>query len=135
MDVETVREEAERDLKALLAVMSREDRRRAAEIHREVTLVLQIMQGKGHRFRREATRNTRAIVSEIYSPPRVADAARRHARFGRVPGLSFDLTEIDNDEGRPWDFYDAAKREKAERILETQRPLLLIGTPHVHRVQ
>lgn len=116
------------DLRAMLAVMSRENRDEARRIHREVVSIVSSMGTHGRKFRRETTRRTRAIVSEIYSAPRVTDAARRHARFGAMPGLALDLTGHDDD-GRPWDFNVPGKREKAERLLDAQRPVLLIGTP------
>ena len=30
-----------------------------------------------------------------------------------MPGLAFDLTQIDADDGLPWDFDNPAKRRKA----------------------
>ena len=50
------------------------------------------------------------------------------SRLGITPGLALDLTTHD-DTGRPWDFNDAAQRTKAERMLDEQRPLLLVGSP------
>lgn len=40
-------------------------------------------------------------VSDIYSPPRVTMIVER---FKLIPGLAFDLTAIDPDDGEPWDF-------------------------------
>ena len=70
----------------------------------------------------------RAVVSEVYSAPRVADIARRQPRLGAIPGVSLDLTGKD-EQGNPWDFNLKEQREKAERLIDEQRPLLLIGTP------
>ena len=39
-----------------------------------------------------------------------------------------DLTGCDDD-GQTWDFNVPEKRDRAERLLEAQRPVLLIGTP------
>ena len=65
-------------------------------------------------------------MSEIYSPPRVtAELARqRHRRL--APGFAYDLTTIDPDDGRPWDFSIGANRDKARRKVETQKPYMLI---------
>ena len=65
-------------------------------------------------------------VTEVYSPPRVASMA---SKLGMIPGMSFDLTRVDPDDGKPWDFNDPGKRNKAKRHLRFNKPLLLIGSP------
>ena len=70
----------------------------------------------------------RNIVSEIYSPPRVTDAARRNPSLGIRPGFALDLTTSD-DEGRPWDFDDPSQRAKAKALVLEKKPQLLIGSP------
>ena len=67
------------------------------------------------------------VVSEIYSPPRVTDAARR-LNLGIAPGFAFDLTTVDEN-GKTWDFDDASRRTEARRRLREQRPMFLIGSP------
>ena len=67
------------------------------------------------------------VVSEIYSPPRVTDAARR-LNLGIAPGFAFDLTTVDGT-GKAWDFDDASRRTEARRRLREQRPMFLIGSP------
>ena len=49
-------------------------------------------------------------VSEIYSPPRVTALAKG---LGLIPGMALDLTVDDPDDGKPWDFNVASKRQKA----------------------
>ena len=58
-------------------------------------------------------------VTEVYSPPRVTSMA---ARLGMIPGMSFDLTTVDPDDGKPWDFNDPGKRNKAKRYLRFNKP-------------
>ena len=65
-------------------------------------------------------------VTEVYSPPRVTCMAER---LGLVPGMAFDLTQVDPDDGKPWDFNDVRKRNKAYRYVARNKPLLLIGSP------
>ena len=65
-------------------------------------------------------------VSEIYSPPRVTGLA---GKMGLDPGMALDLSVVDPDDGKPWDFNDASKRKKALHIMFTRRSLLLIGSP------
>ena len=74
--------------------------------------------------------STRAVdeqgaICEIYSPPRVARIGEKR---GLGPGWSLDFTTTDS-EGRAWDFDDPRCRERARRLVERTRPLLLIGSP------
>ena len=72
---------------------------------------------------------TKTVISELYSPPRVtAEIARSKNEF-LTPGFAFDITVNDPDDGQPWDFNVRAKREKAREILRRQRPYLFIGSP------
>ena len=48
-------------------------------------------------------------VSEIYSPPRVTKWAER---MRLAPGMAFDLTQVDPEDGLPWDFNDGIKARK-----------------------
>ena len=70
----------------------------------------------------------KAIVSEIYSAPRVTALARRRRKYGIEPGVALDLTSSD-DQGRPWDFNDPEQRQRAEQLLAEQQPEFLIGSP------
>ena len=58
-------------------------------------------------------------VVEVYSPPRVTEEARK---FGLQPGEAMDLTT-------GWDFRQREDRKRAKMYQETQRPMLLIGSP------
>ena len=71
------------------------------------------------------------VVSEIYSPPRITQELKsRRSKFRNLaPGLAFDLTVKDPDDGQPWDFSLKSKRDKARRILQETKPMLLIGSP------
>ena len=73
-------------------------------------------------------RRLKVIVSEVYSAPRVTDAARRHPRFGFIPGLAPDITATD-DEDNQWNFDLPEMRRKVERHLDEQKPTLPIGRP------
>ena len=70
----------------------------------------------------------RAVVSEVYSPPRMAQAAATLAKLRIEPGLSLDITTCD-EFGRPWDFSKRSMRDKAMRRLKYQEPTLLVGSP------
>ena len=44
------------------------------------------------------------VISELYSPPRVTAEIRRSKSEFLTPGLAFDITVNDPDDGQPWDF-------------------------------
>ena len=64
------------------------------------------------KYRRERGRALRAVLSEIYSPPRVTAMAKVCPLYGILPGFALDLTTTDFD-GKNWDFDDATTREHA----------------------
>lgn len=65
-------------------------------------------------------------MHEVYSPPRVN---RIVVELGKVPGMSLDLSVVDPEDGMPWDFNNPEKAEKARRIVQDKRAILLIGSP------
>ena len=73
-------------------------------------LLLQQLGGLGRRYRREARRGFKALVSEIYSPPRVVAALKEKGHRCMLPGFSLDLSCVDPDDGKPWDFCVLEKR-------------------------
>ena len=93
------------------------------------SLLLQQLGGLGRKYRREARRGFKALVSEIYSPPRVVKELKAGAYKCVLPGFSLDISGVDEDDGMPWDFTIAAKREKVREMLRQRRPYLLIGSP------
>ena len=92
-------------------------------------LLLQQLGAVGHSYKREARRGFKKLVSEVYSPPRITAASRRGRYAHLAPGLAFDITVNDPDDGMPWDFTRRDKRDKARALLRKYRPLLLIGSP------
>ena len=118
----------EEDLRKLMAVYTREMREEARRNHEDMIALITSLGHQGAKYRREATKRIRAIMAEVYSAPRVTALARRRSRIGIIPGLALDLTVI-GESGRPWDFNDPTQRSKAERLLDEQKPLLLIGSP------
>ena len=96
-------------------------------------ILLQQLGSSGRSYRRERRTAGRRLVSEMYSPPRVTEELRRKNARGqarhRLPGFALDLTVLDADDGLPWDFSQAAKRDKARSMRSRQRPYMLIGSP------
>ena len=78
-----------------------------------------------------AAATPKAVVTEIYSPPRVTELLRQKPWTWRslVPGFAFDLTVNDPDDNMPWDFSKSGKRSKAMRLIRESRPYMVIGSP------
>ena len=65
-------------------------------------------------------------VSEIYSPPRIVEMARE---FGLKAGFSLDLS-CPEPNGYVWDFSKKECRKRARKKVNTEKPYMLIGSPH-----
>ena len=92
-------------------------------------LLLQQLGSSGRSYKREKRASCRRIVSEMYSPPRVTAEIRRKGHRHLMPGFALDLTVVDPEDGLPWDFSKAGKREKARQLRRQQKPYMLIGSP------
>ena len=92
-------------------------------------VLLHHLDSSGRSYMRERRKCCRRIVSEIGSPPRVTEEIRRMHHRHLLPGLALDLTVMDPEDGRPWDFSQADKREKARQMRRRQKPYLLLGSP------
>ena len=107
------------------------DKAQSDEVRRddaEIMSLIRCLGGDGPKYRRERNKAMKAIVSEIYSPPRVTAIAKMCPSYGILPGFALDLTTHDVD-GRHWDFNEAEMRERAWKKVKTEEPLLLIGSP------
>ena len=54
--------------------------------------------------------------------------AKELPSYGIAPGLALDLT-VPDENGEPCDFSRPSMRLKAEKLLDEQKPTLLVGTP------
>ena len=63
-------------------------------------------------------------VAEIYSPPQMALAAKRH---GLEEGFSLDITINDPEDNLPWDLSKPEKQCKARQLPREQKPAMLIA--------
>ena len=75
MDVDVVDHKPESDFKELFALLRREEKNEIAEANREILEVVRSLGGDKGKYRRERQRALKAVVSEIYSPPRVTAVA------------------------------------------------------------
>ncbi len=78
------------------------------------------------RQRRTMNAGGRGHVAEIYSPPRVVSVAEE---MGLDPAWSLDLTQLDEEDGLPWDFSRPEKRERARDKLKSDKPFMLVLSP------
>jgi hypothetical protein len=92
-------------------------------------MLLQQMGSSGRSYARETRQGFNRIVSEIYSPPRITAEIKRWGSTHLIPGLALDITCIDPDDQKPWDFTTKAKRDKARHLIRRQQPYVLIGSP------
>ncbi len=99
------------------------------EVDAECMSLIAALGGEPKSFKREKKRALRRIVSEIYSPPRVTSMLTTLARHDLMPGMALDITCIDPEDGKPWDFDDPVKRERARRRIREEKPVILIGSP------
>ena len=116
------------DLREIVQLYNVEEREAAVRRQREILSVVESLGGDRRAYGRERARKARAIISELYSPPRISALARELPQYGIAPGLALDLTTT-NSRGEPWDFSKKAMRDEAERLVDEQAPLLLVGTP------
>ena len=65
-------------------------------------------------------------VSEVYSPPRMIEVAES---VGLKGGWAVDLTQVDPDDGMPWDLSIEAKQKKVMRKVKEDEPFMLISSP------
>ena len=62
---------------------------------------------------------TRNDITEVFSPPRFADAAKE---LGLMPGESMDLLS-------GWDFSKSEDRKRAIKYINEKKPFLVVGSP------
>ena len=128
MDVNVLDDGPDTELKNLMGVLQREEKKELEDVNREILAVIRSLGGDRGRYKRERTKALKAIVSEIYSPPRVTAASKLLPELKLIPGFALDLTTADTD-GALWDFDSKVMRERAMRKLKEEKPMLLIGSP------
>jgi len=108
----------------------------ADDVASEMILMAMGPSGRSHlRETRTACRRIgKAMVPEMYSPPRVTEELRRSRKQKQfqhlIPGFALDLTVNDPEDGQPWDFSKSGKGDKALKMVRRDKPLLVIGSPH-----
>ena len=105
-----------------------EVRGEAEKTNRAIMLTIRDLGADTRIYQRERSKALKAVISEIYSEPRVTKALKMIPTEGGGPGFALDLTTED-EEGRPWDFAKAECRERARKMVKEQRPMSPIGSP------
>ena len=83
--------------------------------------------GEGRKgYRRERAKQTKHLVSEIYSAPSVTRALKLMPHLKLVPGFALDLSTKDGN-GEEWDFTREDMRAKARLTVDREKPYCLIG--------
>ena len=105
MDIDMVedRNADHTDLDALMAVLSKDAQKEIVKANSEIMCVIRALGGSRRRCMRERIKGIKAVVSEIYSPPRVTAATKLLPELRIIPGFALDLTTSDTD-GVLWDF-------------------------------
>ena len=101
------------------------DRADVRQLIRELEELPKFQLPNNRRGRKKLRADGKHDVAEIYSPPRMAEAA---AALGLKSGWSLDLTTCDQD-GEPWDFSSKTMRARARTKLRADKPYLLVCSP------
>ena len=94
----------------------------------EIIMIIRQLGGNEKSYRRERAKQTKFLVSEIYSTPRITRALKLLPRLSLQAGFALDLTTTD-DKGQPWDFTKKDMRDKAYAMVEKQKPYCVVGSP------
>ena len=86
MDIDAV-ETSEQDLKELFSVMTRDAVAQVKEHNEEILNVIRALGGDTGKYQRERRSPIKAVVSEIYSPPRVTAAPNCYRDSESYPAL------------------------------------------------
>ena len=89
------------DMREVLNNFNTDMKREAKELNVEIMQLVKNLGGSSTKYQRERKKGLQAIVSEIYSPPRVTAAVKLLPEMNCVPGFALDLTTVD-EQGRPW---------------------------------
>ena len=99
-------------LRELMKMWDAGSRKEARETDGEILSTIRQLGGNTAKYKRKRGKAMRAIVSEIYLPPRVSAVAKLCPSFGILSGFALVLTTHDDD-GRHWDFDEHDTQERA----------------------
>ena len=89
--------------RGLLSVLTRDAADEIKQHEKDILGVVRVLGDCSSQYQRERGKSMRAIVSEIYSPPRVTAATKLQREIKIILGFALDLTTADTDD-RLWGF-------------------------------
>ena len=92
-----------------------------------VAQLIHSLGGCNRRYQRRRKKASRAMLAELYSPPRITAGATQLLHLGCIPGVAFDLTIVD-EHGKPCGLDDADQRQRAWSIFAKEKLARVIGT-------
>ena len=129
MDVYLVENEYEDfDFRDFVEKIGHDVGRRVEETHAPILQIIDSLGGATRKYRRERDRALGAVLSELYSLPRVNAMAKMCPSYGILPGFALDLTTQDAD-SRNWNFDDPVMRKSTWNKIDNEKPLLIVGSP------
>ena len=102
-------------------------KRQADEVNNKIMQSVETLGGNASKYQRERERALRAVLTELYSPPRVSAMAKMCPSYGILLGFASDLTTTDSD-CRNLDFDDATMTERPWAKIKAEEPLLILGS-------
>ena len=98
------------------------------QVDAEIVKLVMQLGGSEKSYRRERAQQTKQLISEIYSVPRVTRALKFLPNLNLQAGFALDITNTDEN-GDQWDFTQKVMRDKAYALVEEQKPYCLVGSP------
>ena len=103
------------DLEELLGMVKEHDlKEQAGECVQDNIKLVSELGGRTTAYRESTAAEVRAVLSEVYSRPRVSRRAKLMPSFGIIPGFALDLSV--NSQGEFWDFTRYEHRKAAREM-------------------
>ena len=109
-------------------MLTKDARKEIIETNAEILSVVQALGGSSTRYKRERGKGIRAVVSQIYSLPRVMAVTKLLPELKIILGFALDPTSAD-DNGNLWDFESKIMRDRAKQKIKDERPMFLVRSP------
>ena len=101
-----------------------------ARDNEEILKLIRDLGGSVHAYKRERKQALKAIVSEIYSAPRITKMIKMMPSSEVIAGFALDLTTTDAD-GRAWNFDEKEMRDRARKKFREEEPKSTKGFGHI----
>ena len=95
---------------------------KVSDMDNDIEVMVNMLGGDVGTYHRKRQGVVNRMVAELYSPPRVTQAAKLLPDLDIIPGFALDLTN-------GWDFSDAGMRATAWAMVRNEKPALIVGSP------